>query len=184
MRQTASRPQLLTVAQAASLLSVSEKTIRRWVDADKVPYARLPGGQIRIPQGALIASLKGNYDLSAELTALEERFADVTEDEIRAPLDDHPDTVQLPIPIDELRTMLRSHGVLGAKLFGSYARGDQRPDSDVDLLINTGAGVSLFDVITLQDELQARSGVRFELVTELRPAFVRYVEPDLIDLGL
>lgn len=88
MRQTASRPQLLTVAQAASLLSVSERTIRRWIADEKVPYARLPGGHIRIPQSALIASLQGNYDLSSELTTLEERFASVTEDEIQTALDD------------------------------------------------------------------------------------------------
>lgn len=87
MRQVASRPQLLTVAQAASLLSVSERTIRRWVADEKVPYARLPGGQIRIPQGALIASLQGNYDLAAESAALEARFADVSEAGIRAALD-------------------------------------------------------------------------------------------------
>jgi excisionase family DNA binding protein len=87
MRQIASRPQLLTVAQAASLLNVSERTIRRWVADDKVPYARLPGGQIRIPQGALIASLQGNYDLAAETAALEERFAAVSEADIRAALE-------------------------------------------------------------------------------------------------
>jgi excisionase family DNA binding protein len=87
MRQIASRPQLLTVAQAASLLSVSERTIRRWVADEKVPYARLPGGQIRIPQGALIASLQGNYDLAAEAAALEERFADVSEAHIRTALE-------------------------------------------------------------------------------------------------
>lgn len=86
MRQIASRPQLLTVAQAASLLSVSEKTIRRWISDEKVPYARLPGGQIRIPQGALIASLRGNYNLAAEVAALEERFAGVSEDDIRTGL--------------------------------------------------------------------------------------------------
>lgn len=87
MRQIASRPQLLTVAQAASLLSVSERTIRRWVADEKVPYARLPGGQLRIPQGALIASLQGNYNLAAEAAALEGRFAGVSEDDIRAALD-------------------------------------------------------------------------------------------------
>ncbi len=48
MRQTAARPQLLTVAQAASLLNVSEKTIRRWVTDGKVPYVKLPSGGVRI----------------------------------------------------------------------------------------------------------------------------------------
>lgn len=88
MRQTASLPRLLSVAQAASLLSVSEKTVRRWVAGEKIPFARLPGGQIRIPQAALIASLEGNYDLGAELTALEQRFDGVSEDEIRAAVDE------------------------------------------------------------------------------------------------
>ncbi len=87
VRQTASLPQLLTVAQAASLLSVSERTIRRWVADEKVPYVRLPSGQIRIPQGALIASLQGNYDLAAQAAAIEARFTGVSEDDIRAALD-------------------------------------------------------------------------------------------------
>jgi excisionase family DNA binding protein len=84
MNRTAARAQLLTVAQAASLLNVSEKTIRRWVAAGKVPYVKLPGGTLRLPQGALLASLQGTHDLAAELAALDERFADVTEDDVRA----------------------------------------------------------------------------------------------------
>ncbi len=84
MDRTASRPPLLTVFQAASLLNVSERTIRRWVAADKVPYVKLPEGAVRIPLGALLASLQGTHDLAAELAALDERFADVTEDDVRA----------------------------------------------------------------------------------------------------
>jgi excisionase family DNA binding protein len=87
MRQTAARPQLLTVAQAASLLNVSEKTVRRWVADDKVPCVKLPSGRIRIPQGALLASLQGTHDLAAELAVLDERFAGVTDDDVRAALD-------------------------------------------------------------------------------------------------
>lgn len=87
MRQVASRPQLLSVAEAASLLNVSEKTIRRWVTDEKIPFVRLPSGGIRVPQGALMASLQGNYDLSAEAKAIENRFAGVGEDEIRSALD-------------------------------------------------------------------------------------------------
>jgi excisionase family DNA binding protein len=84
MRQTAARPQLLTVAQAAALLNVSEKTIRRWVTGGKIPYVKLPSDGVRIPQGALLASLGGTHDLAAEIAALDVRLADVSEDDVRA----------------------------------------------------------------------------------------------------
>lgn len=88
MRRTAAAPELLTVAQAASLLKVSDKTIRRWIEAERVPYLRLPGGSYRIPQGALLASLGGTYDLAAELAELDARAAGVSEDDVRRALDE------------------------------------------------------------------------------------------------
>lgn len=87
MPQTAAAPKLMTVAQAASLLAVSEKTIRRWIDAERIPYLRLPSGGYRIPRGALLASLGGNYALGDELQDLDARMAEVTEEELRAALD-------------------------------------------------------------------------------------------------
>jgi excisionase family DNA binding protein len=88
MERTVSRPRLLTVAQAAALLSVSDRTIRRWIEAEKVPYLKLPGGGYRIPQAQLLESLRGNYDLAGELAGLDERFASVTEEQVRAALAD------------------------------------------------------------------------------------------------
>jgi len=88
MTLTASRPQLLTVAQAADLLKVSDRTIRRWIETEKVPYLKLPSGGYRIPQAPLLASLRGTYDLGAELAELDKRFADVTEEQVRAALKD------------------------------------------------------------------------------------------------
>lgn len=82
MELTASRPQLLTVKQAADLLNVSDRTIRRWIEAGKVPHLKLPSGGYRIPQ----TSLRGNYDLGSELAELDERFADVTEEQVQAAL--------------------------------------------------------------------------------------------------
>ena len=87
MPQTAAAPKLLTVAQAASLLAVSEKTVRRWIDGERIPYLRLPSGGYRIPQGALLASLGGNYALGDELEEIDARMAGVTEDEVRAALE-------------------------------------------------------------------------------------------------
>jgi excisionase family DNA binding protein len=88
MPTTAARPQLLTVAQAASLLNVSDRTIRRWIEAEKIPYLKLPSDGYRIPQGALLASLRGNYDLAAELRELDERYADLSEEEVREAMSD------------------------------------------------------------------------------------------------
>jgi excisionase family DNA binding protein len=87
MPQTAAAPRLINVAQAASLLAVSEKTIRRWIDAERIPYLRLPSGGYRIPVGALLASLGGNYALGDELEQIEERMGGVSEDDIRAALE-------------------------------------------------------------------------------------------------
>jgi excisionase family DNA binding protein len=75
MPQTAALPKLLTVAQAASLLAVSEKTVRRWIDNERIPYLRLPGGGYRIPQGALLASLGKNYALGDELEEIDAHIA-------------------------------------------------------------------------------------------------------------
>jgi excisionase family DNA binding protein len=88
MRLTAARPQLLTVAQAATLLNVSERTVRRWIADERIPFLELPGGGYRIPQGALLASLRGTYDLAAELRELDARHADVREDDVRAAMTD------------------------------------------------------------------------------------------------
>lgn len=79
-------PRLLTVAEAAALLNVSDRTIRRWIDADKVPFVELPGGGYRVPERALLVSLRRTYDLAADVRELDERHAGVTEDAVRAAL--------------------------------------------------------------------------------------------------
>lgn len=92
--------------------------------------------------------------------------------------------MQLPITPEVLRATLRKHGVISASVFGSYARGEQTPQSDLDLFIKCGPGTSLFDVFDLNNELEQLAGTKVDLVTKISRNFREYIEPELIDLGI
>ena len=51
-----------------------------------------------------------------------------------------------------------AHGVSGLRVFGSVARGEDRPDSDVDLLADLPPGMSLFGLGRVQADLETIVG--------------------------
>jgi predicted nucleotidyltransferase len=57
------------------------------------------------------------------------------------------------------------HGVTGIRVFGSFARGEARPDSDLDLLIETGPTRTPFFPGGLIADLEAELGRRIEVTT-------------------
>ena len=61
---------------------------------------------------------------------------------------------------------IRALGVARLALFGSVVRGDARPDSDVDLLVQFFPGAKTFDrFLALSELLEDSLGRRVELVT-------------------
>jgi uncharacterized protein len=77
-----------------------------------------------------------------------------------------------------------AHGVSNLRVFGSVARGEDRADSDVDLLADFPAGLSLFGLGRLEADLEAILGSRVDLVAaaDLKPGARQRVESDLIAL--
>ena len=57
------------------------------------------------------------------------------------------------------------YGLKRAYLFGSYARGEAREDSDVDLLIEKGRPLSLIMLSSLLQDARAALGLPVDLVT-------------------
>ena len=55
--------------------------------------------------------------------------------------------------LKEREADLRAHGVTHAALFGSVARGEQRPDSDIDILVELDPEIvaTMFDYAGLKD---------------------------------
>jgi predicted nucleotidyltransferase len=84
---------------------------------------------------------------------------------------------------DQLRAMLpelaERYGVSELGLFGSRVRGDHRPDSDLDVLVNfrPDARVSLFTLVELGDLLADRLGVKVDLAIKdsLKPYIGRRI---------
>lgn len=64
----------------------------------------------------------------------------------------------------ELLEVLRRHGVTNPEIFGSAARGDDREDSDVDLLVDFAPGTDIIDIIGIQRELEDVLGLPVDLV--------------------
>ena len=66
-------------------------------------------------------------------------------------------------------------------LFGSYARGDQRSDSDVDVLVDIDPSVGL-EFVTLAEQIEQLLGLPVELVSRraIKPSKLKYIEQDLI----
>jgi uncharacterized protein len=77
-----------------------------------------------------------------------------------------------------------AHGVRNLRVFGSVARGQDRPDSDVDLIVDLPAGMSLFGLGRVQAELEAILGTRVDLVPaqDLKPGVRARVEHELVAL--
>jgi uncharacterized protein len=58
------------------------------------------------------------------------------------------------------------HGARNPRIFGSAARGETGPESDIDLLVKMEEGRSLLDLSALVLELQDLLGVKVDVVSE------------------
>ncbi|OFV93678.1 MAG: nucleotidyltransferase [Acidobacteria bacterium RIFCSPLOWO2_12_FULL_65_11] len=84
---------------------------------------------------------------------------------------------------EEVIRLAGARGARAVRVFGSVARGEDGPDSDIDLLVDVEPGRSLLDVVGLWQDLEALLGRRVDLLTEgglhpyLRERILREARP-------
>jgi hypothetical protein len=64
-----------------------------------------------------------------------------------------------------IRDLTEKHGLLNPRVFGSVARGEDREDSDLDILVDCREETSLLDLGGLQFDLQETLGLDVHLVS-------------------
>jgi predicted nucleotidyltransferase/DNA-binding XRE family transcriptional regulator len=78
-----------------------------------------------------------------------------------------PRMVKLRQNRERIRRATHRYGAKNVRIFGSVARGADRPDSDIDLLVDFDVrSRGLFPLAGLQDELAALLGERVEVVPQ------------------
>jgi len=75
----------------------------------------------------------------------------------------------------QIAEALKEQGAIRVAIFGSYARGEEREGSDVDVIVEFSERKSLLDLVRIERELYEMLGVRIDLLTE------KSISPYLID---
>lgn len=82
--------------------------------------------------------------------------------------------------------VLAQYVVSEAYLFGSFARGEQTPNSDIDLRLVCGNAMTFGTLYELSHELERELGRKVEIVTNppehMRPAFRKSIKQEEIRL--
>ena len=78
--------------------------------------------------------------------------------------------------------VLAQYDVSEAYLFGSFARGEQTPDSDIDLRLVCGNTITFGTLYELSHELEKKLGRKVDIVTNppehMRPSFRKSIEQE------
>ena len=83
---------------------------------------------------------------------------------------------------EKISPILKKYGVKSAGVFGSIARGEDKPASDIDMVVSIEKKISVYEFISLKHELEDILGREVDLVSEdainkyIRP----YIEKDIV----
>lgn len=92
----------------------------------------------------------------------------------------------LNIDQKKLADVCQQYGAESLAVFGSAARGDSRPDSDVDLLVDFSkdSPIGLFELVRMERQLSKILGRKVDLVPKggISPYIEPYIYKDLVQI--
>ena len=84
----------------------------------------------------------------------------------------------------EILRLAQAHGAHNVRIFGSVARGEARPESDVDFLVEMDSGRSLLDLIELSQDLETLLQRKVDILTDqgLSPYLEQRIHAEAVPL--
>lgn len=75
----------------------------------------------------------------------------------------------------KIASVLKEQGAKKIAVFGSYAKGEEKPESDIDIIVEFSEKKSLLELVRIERELSENLGIKVDLLTE------KSISPYLID---
>jgi len=76
---------------------------------------------------------------------------------------------------EKIGHILKGQGARKVAVFGSYVTGEQKPESDIDIIVEFSERKSLLELVRIERELSEVLGIKVDLLTE------KSISPYLID---
>ncbi len=67
---------------------------------------------------------------------------------------------------NRIARLLKYYGASKIAVFGSYVRGEERPESDIDIIVDFPERKSLLELVRIERELSENLGIKVDLLTE------------------
>jgi len=85
---------------------------------------------------------------------------------------------------NDILRLAAQHGAHNVRLFGSMARGEASPTSDIDLLVKMDRGRSLLNLIELSQELESFLHRKVDILTDegLSPYLAQRIQAEAVPL--
>jgi len=77
---------------------------------------------------------------------------------------------------EKIARLLKNQGARKIAVFGSYVRGEEKPGSDIDVIVEFSDRKSLLELVRIERELSETLGIKVDLLTE------KSISPYLIDI--
>lgn len=75
----------------------------------------------------------------------------------------------------KIASVLKEQGARKIAVFGSYIKGEEKPESDIDVIVEFSEKKSLLELVRMERELSEILGIKVDLLTE------KSISPYLID---
>lgn len=78
--------------------------------------------------------------------------------------------------LEKIAQALKEQGATKVAIFGSYVRGEEKQESDIDVIVEFSERKSLLELVKIERELSEKLGIKVDLMTE------KSISPYLIDI--